>query len=136
MNLPANPALNLKASGFCEVKEMLAYRCLRCGCIHGWFTHPAVTPVRKARREPNVAGSLPSGLTGMNWFWSCPRCGAEHGSTHGDRPRIAPQPNDVRVRAYFLWAAAGRPIGNEMHFWLAAECELRCAPAFEMVLVS
>lgn len=49
---------------------------------------------------------------------------------------MVPQPGDVRVRAYFLWEAAGRPIGNEMHFWLTAEDELRPAPTHDLVLVS
>jgi hypothetical protein len=38
-----------------------------------------------------------------------------------------PQPTDeeIRVRAYYLWEAAGRPAGDGVAFWLAAERELR-----------
>jgi hypothetical protein len=111
---------------------MYAYRCQRCGCLHGWFDHPAVTRVRTERREPITAGSLPPGTTGVNVFWNCPRCGTTHANTYGERPPITP--DAVRVRAYFLWEAAGRPPGDGVAFWLTAECELR-APMFEMVLV-
>src|SRR5262245_12044052 len=115
---------------------MYAFRCLRCGCLHGWFAHPAVTPVRQERREPIVAGNLPPGTTGVNTAWNCPKCGAEHVNTYGERPAVAPDPEAVRVRAYFLWEEAGRPPGDGVQFWLAAERELRNRPTFAMVLVT
>lgn len=31
----------------------------------------------------------------------------------------------IRTRAYFLWDEAGRPAGDGVRFWLAAERELR-----------
>jgi hypothetical protein len=112
---------------------MYAYRCLRCGCLHGWFDHPTVTRVRTERREPIIAGCLPPGTTGVNEFWYCPHCGAEHVNTYGVHPPIVPQPDAIRVWAYFLWEKAGRPLGDGVLFWLAAERELRHAPTFEMV---
>ena len=114
---------------------MYAFRCRRCGCLHGWFDHPSVTRVRTERREPIVAGSLPPGTTGVNVSWDCPGCGAEHLNTYGPRPPNPVDPEEVRVRAYFLWVEAGRPPGDGVRFWLAAERELRHAPTFEMVLV-
>lgn len=114
---------------------MFAYRCLRCGCLHGWFDHPEVTRVRVERREPIIAGNLPPGTTGVNEFWNCPRCGIEHVNTYGPRPIRDPQPEDVRVCSYFLWEAAGRPPGDGVQFWLVAEHELRRAPTFEMIRV-
>jgi hypothetical protein len=112
---------------------MYAFRCLRCGCLHGWFDHPAVLRVRRERREPIRAGSLPPGTTGVNVAWECPGCGAEHVDAYGERPVASPSPAEVRVRAYYLWEAAGRPPGDGVRFWLAAEQELRHAPTFEMV---
>ena len=114
---------------------MYAYRCLRCGCLHGWFGHPAVTRVCTERREPIIAGSLPPGTTGVNVSWDCPGCGFAHVNTYGARPPVTPQPEEVRMRAYFLWEEAGRPPGDGVRFWLAAERELRHAPTFEMVRV-
>ena len=114
---------------------MYAFRCLRCGCLHGWFDHPAVTRARTERRQPVVAGSLPPGTTGVNVSWGCPGCGAEHINTHGARPPSPVTPDEVGVRAYLLWVEAGRPPGDGARFWLAAERELRHAPSFEMVLV-
>lgn len=114
---------------------MYAYRCRPCGCLHGWFDHPAVTRVRTERRELLTAGCLPPGTTGANVWWNCPRCGTEHVSTYVPRPAIVPPPEEVRVRAYFLWEAAGRPFGDGVSFWLAAERELRHAPTFEMILM-
>ena len=39
---------------------------------------------------------------------------------------------DVQIRSYMLWEAAGRPDGQDVEFWLRAEAELeaeaRCAP--------
>jgi hypothetical protein len=32
--------------------------------------------------------------------------------------------NDIRVRSYQLWEAAGRPQGQDVEFWLRAESEL------------
>jgi hypothetical protein len=115
---------------------MYAFRCLQCGCLHGWFDHPAVTLVHKERREPIVAGSLPPGTTGVNVFWDCPRCGFEHVNTYGEQPLAAPSPHEIRTSAYFLWEAAGSPPGDGVGFWLAAERELQHAPTFEMVWVA
>jgi hypothetical protein len=39
--------------------------------------------------------------------------------------RREPTEDEVRVRAYDLWVAAGRPAGDGVNFWLAAERELR-----------
>jgi hypothetical protein len=60
----------------------------------------------------------------------------EHVSTYGERPPLTPSPDEVRVRAYFLWQAAGWPPGDGVGFWLAAEWELRYGPTFEMVRVA
>jgi hypothetical protein len=114
---------------------MYAFRCLRCGCLHGWFQHPAVTRVHTERREPIVAGNLPPGTTGVNLSWDCPECGAEHISTYGERSLVMPDPDEIRVRAYFLWEAAGCPPEDGVRFWLAAERALQDAPTFEMVRV-
>jgi hypothetical protein len=34
------------------------------------------------------------------------------------------QPDEIRMRAYLKWEAAGRPCGDGMRFWLEAEREL------------
>ena len=34
------------------------------------------------------------------------------------------QPEDIRLRAYMKWMAAGRPEGDGVKFWLEAEQEL------------
>jgi Protein of unknown function (DUF2934) len=34
------------------------------------------------------------------------------------------QPEDIRLRAYLKWMAAGRPAGDGVKFWLEAEQEL------------
>jgi|HubBroStandDraft_4_1064222.scaffolds.fasta_scaffold300592_2 DUF2934 family protein len=39
-------------------------------------------------------------------------------------PRI-PTADEIRTRAYQKWEAAGRPDGNSLVFWLAAEQELK-----------
>ncbi|HEX4156954.1 MAG TPA: DUF2934 domain-containing protein [Rhizomicrobium sp.] len=31
---------------------------------------------------------------------------------------------DIRIRSYLLWEAAGRPDGHELEFWLQAEADL------------
>jgi hypothetical protein len=41
--------------------------------------------------------------------------------------RAAPSDEQIRARAYYLWEEAGRPSGDGVQFWLAAEREL-CAP--------
>jgi hypothetical protein len=115
---------------------MVAYRCLRCGCLHGWFDHPSVARVRTELRQPIVAGSLPAGTTGVNETWLCPRCGTEHINAYGPRPLRVPQTEEVRVRAHELWEASGHPPGDGVQFWLTAERELQRAPTFEMVEVS
>jgi len=35
--------------------------------------------------------------------------------------------DDIRMRAYLRWEAAGRPSGDGVRFWLEAEQELRQA---------
>ena len=35
-----------------------------------------------------------------------------------------PTVNDIRMRAYEKWEAAGRPAGDGVQFWLQAETEL------------
>jgi hypothetical protein len=32
---------------------------------------------------------------------------------------------DIRIRSYLLWQAAGRPDGQDQQFWLRAEADLR-----------
>jgi hypothetical protein len=49
------------------------------------------------------------------------------------RPLHVPQPDEIRVRAYFLWEFAGYPTDDGVRFWLAAERELQQTPTFEMV---
>jgi len=39
-------------------------------------------------------------------------------------PKIVTE-QDIQVRAYYLWEAAGRPDGSGQSFWLQAEKELR-----------
>jgi hypothetical protein len=41
--------------------------------------------------------------------------------------RAAPSDEQIRARAYSLWEEAGRPSGDGVQFWLAAEREL-CTP--------
>jgi hypothetical protein len=31
---------------------------------------------------------------------------------------------DIRLRSYLLWEAAGRPVGQDLEFWLRAEADL------------
>jgi hypothetical protein len=38
--------------------------------------------------------------------------------------RPVPSDEQIRARAYFLWEEAGRPSGDGVQFWLAAEREL------------
>jgi len=111
---------------------MYAFRCLRCACLHGWFDHPAVTRVRSECREPIVAGRLVPGTTGVQLSWRCPQCDTRHFSVYGERPPTEPAPDEIRLRAYFSWEAAGRPVDDDVHFWLEAEQELRLAPTFAM----
>ena len=44
---------------------MIAYRCLNCGCIHGWYDHPQIAKVKKHTRGA--------------WedIWHCPKCNAQ-----------------------------------------------------------
>lgn len=50
---------------------MVAYRCLNCGCVHGWEKHrlivKAAQPIRNAWED----------------IWYCPQCGIQHRSTDG-----------------------------------------------------
>jgi DUF2934 family protein len=47
---------------------------------------------------------------------------------HAKSPgRSEASPDEIRDRAYFLWEEAGRPDGDGVQFWLAAEREL-CGP--------
>jgi len=34
----------------------------------------------------------------------------------------------IRERAYFLWEAAGRPVGSDEYFWVEAETQIRTEP--------
>jgi hypothetical protein len=51
------------------------------------------------------------------------------------RPKVSAPPEarrtvseeDIRLRAYLKWEAAGRPEGDDLSFWLEAEQELRRA---------
>src|SRR5262245_10841445 len=97
---------------------MFAFRCRRCGCLHGWVDRPGVARVREQTREPIVAGSLPPGTTGVNVTWRCPGCGAGHASRYGESPVNEPTDGEVRLRAYFLWEAADRPACDGVAFWL------------------
>jgi hypothetical protein len=114
---------------------MFAFRCLQCGCLHGWIDDPAVVKVQKETTEPIVAGSLEPGTTGVNATWYCPRCGAEHVTRHGEQPVNQPPPDEIRLRAYYLWEAAQRPPGDGRAFWLLAEEELRHKKTFALVRV-
>lgn len=44
-----------------------------------------------------------------------------------DLERRAPTREAVRERAFLRWSAAGRPAGDPVGFWLAAEAELNAA---------
>src|SRR5262245_52604503 len=112
---------------------MFAFRCRRCGCLHGWVDHPEVVPVREQTREPIAAGSLPAGTTGVNVSWRCPGCDVRHVNRYDAAAVNEPTVGEIRLRAYFLWQAAGSPIGDGVPFWLAAERALRHEPTFEMV---
>jgi hypothetical protein len=49
------------------------------------------------------------------------------GPTTSNKPAQKPPPpreEDIRVRAYLKWEAAGKPWGDGVDFWLAAEQEL------------
>lgn len=48
-----------------------AYRCLTCGCLHGWTRHPAVMPIKHHHRYP------------LEDVWWCPQCTREHRTTDG-----------------------------------------------------
>ena len=52
---------------------MRAYKCLKCGCIHGWIDHPLVTRVTRHSRYPGED------------VWYCPNssCDKEHRTTDG-----------------------------------------------------
>ena|SRR5687767_2003242 len=50
---------------------MLAYKCLSCGCIHGWIDHPKVTKIERDSRG------------GWEHVWWCPNCNREHRTTDG-----------------------------------------------------
>ena len=50
---------------------MLAYRCLVCGCVHGWIDNPLVMKVEKHIR------------LSMEDIWYCPRCNREHRTWDG-----------------------------------------------------
>jgi hypothetical protein len=39
-------------------------------------------------------------------------------------PAQSVSPEDIRLRAYLLWVAAGRPVGKDVSFWCEAEKEL------------
>ncbi len=71
----------------------------------------------------------------MNESWDCPQCVTLHTNTYGLRPLLVPRPEDVRLRAYFLWEAAGCPNCDGVRFWLAAERELAHTPTFALVRV-
>jgi hypothetical protein len=47
------------------------------------------------------------------------------GSSHPAARREPITLQDIRVRAYAKWEAAGRPNGDSSRFWLEAEEELR-----------
>lgn len=50
---------------------MIAWKCLRCGCIHGWGDHPKVTKVERHVR-----------LSGEDVWW-CPQCNRQHRTWDG-----------------------------------------------------
>jgi hypothetical protein len=39
--------------------------------------------------------------------------------------QITPTQQEIQVRAYQMWEAAGRPAGDGIKFWLEAERELK-----------
>jgi len=49
---------------------------------------------------------------------------------------FCPTPDEIRLRAYFLWVAANRPAGDGVNFWLTAERELQRSKSYELVQVS
>jgi predicted nucleic-acid-binding Zn-ribbon protein len=114
---------------------MYAFRCLKCGCVHGWIDHPTVTRVRQEKREPIVAGSLEPGMTGVNVSWQCPACGVTHRNEYEEDSVIPPSTEQIRLRAYLLWETAGCPSDESLRFWRAAEEELRPRKSFEMIQV-
>ncbi len=50
---------------------MIAYKCLKCNCIHGWIDHPLVTKITRHIRYPQED------------VWYCPGCGQEQRTTDG-----------------------------------------------------
>ena len=50
---------------------MITYKCLGCGCIHGWGDRPQVTKVTRHVRYPGED------------VWYCPKCNREHRTTDG-----------------------------------------------------
>jgi hypothetical protein len=38
---------------------------------------------------------------------------------------------DIRIRSYRLWEAAGRPTGRDLDFWLQAQADLEAEARFE-----
>jgi hypothetical protein len=53
------------------------------------------------------------------------RPSAQSSKQQPSSPPRAFDEEDVRLRAYLKWEAAGRPEGNDLEFWLGAERELR-----------
>jgi hypothetical protein len=46
-----------------------------------------------------------------------------------ERPRPAStSAEEIQLRAYQIWEAAGKPVGDGVQFWLQAEAEL-CQPS-------
>ncbi len=43
-------------------------------------------------------------------------------------PTIEPTEKEIQHRAYFLWQAEGRPVGQDRELWQRAREALRCRP--------
>jgi hypothetical protein len=54
-----------------------------------------------------------------------PQPGAKPASSTSPSYKIVPSEEEIRVRAYQKWEAAGKPAGDGMRFWLDAERELK-----------
>jgi hypothetical protein len=50
-----------------------------------------------------------------------------------DVSSLAPKEHEIRERAYMLWVAAGRPVGDADAHWRAARAELEAQVAARLV---
>jgi hypothetical protein len=78
-------------------------------------------PKHAKKSKPPPRATVPLALTVVRRPETPP---APQGDGHADTRRTASD-EEVRLRAYLKWEAAGRPPGDGADFWLAAERELR-----------